>query len=64
MDWLHFLKVMMIEEQAARDKYQVAVDLAQDPAVRQVFEKLRDEEAFHVDFLRSEYERLEKLTGQ
>jgi rubrerythrin len=60
MDWLNFLKVMIIEERAARDKYQVAVDLADDPAIRAVFEKLRDEEDFHADFLEGEYERLEK----
>jgi rubrerythrin len=60
MDWLNFLKVMVIEERAARDKYQVAVDLAEDPAIKAVFERLRDEEAFHADFLEGEYERLEK----
>jgi len=51
MDWLGFLKVMLIEEIGARDKYQVAVDLADDPAIRAVFEKLRDEEVFHANFL-------------
>ena len=60
MDWLNLLKMMVIEEKAARDKYQVAVDLADDPAIRAVFERLRDEEAFHADFLEGEYERLEK----
>ncbi len=60
MDWLNFLKVMIIEERAARDKYQLAVDLADDPAIRAIFEKLRDEEAFHADFLEGEYEGLEK----
>ena len=60
MDWLNLLKMMIIEEKAARDKYQVAVDLADDPAIRAVFERLRDEEAFHADFLEGEYERLEK----
>ena len=44
-------------------KYQLAVDLAQDPQVRAVFEKLRDEEAFHADFLEGEYARLEKALG-
>lgn len=61
MDWLNFLKVMVIEERAARDKYQLAVDLADDPAIRAIFERLRDEEAFHADFLEGEYERLEKV---
>ena len=52
---------MIIEEKAARDKYQLAMDLADDPKVKAVFGKLRDEEAFHVDFLEGEYARLEKL---
>lgn len=60
MDWLNFLKVMTIEERAARDKYQLAADLAEDPAIKAVFERLRDEEAFHADFLEGEYEKLEK----
>ncbi len=64
MDWLNFLKAMMIDEQAAHDKYQLAVELAEDPQVRKVFERLRDEEAFHVDFLRGEYERLSKALQQ
>ncbi len=61
MDWLNFLKVMIIEEQAARDKYQLAMDLAEDPNIKAIFEKLRDEEAFHANFLEGEYARLEKL---
>jgi len=60
MDWLNFLKMMVIEERAARDKYQLAADLAGDQTIRAVFERLRDEEAFHADFLEGEYEKLEK----
>ncbi len=60
MDWLGFLKVMIIEEKGAREKYQVAADMAEDPKVRAVFERLRDEEEFHVNFLENEYGRLEK----
>ncbi len=60
MDWLNFLKVMTIEERAARDKYQLAADLADDPNIKAVFERLRDEEDFHADFLEGEYARLEK----
>lgn len=61
MDWLNFLKVMMIEEMAARDKYQLAMELANDPQIKAIFEKLRDEEAFHANFLEGEYNRLQKL---
>jgi rubrerythrin len=58
VDWLNFVKIMIIEEKAAIEKYQVAVDQAESEAVRRVFERLRDEEAFHVEFLEGEYARL------
>ena len=64
MDWLSFLKVMIIDEKAAREKYQLAAEQADDPEVKAVFEKLRDEEAFHVDFLEGEYARLQKLMNK
>ena len=63
MDWLHFLKVMMVEEKGAIEKYQLAVDVADEPAIKELFERLRDEEAVHVEILEGEYERLEKASG-
>lgn len=60
MDWLSFLKIMAMEEHAARAKYQLAVDLAEDKELRAFFERLRDEEAFHAQYLEGEYEKLKK----
>lgn len=60
MDWLSFLKIMAIEEQAARAKYQMAMDLADDEDLKAFFQRLRDEEAFHAQFLEGEYQKLEK----
>lgn len=60
MDWLSFLKIMAMEEHAARAKYQLAVDLAEDDALKAFFARLRDEEAFHAEYLEGEYEKLEK----
>ena len=60
MDWLSFLKIMAMEERAAQAKYQLAMDLAEDKELVQFFERLRDEEAFHAQFLEGEYEKLEK----
>ncbi len=60
MDWLNFIKMMSIEEHAARAKYQMAVDLAEDEGLKAFFARLRDEEAFHAQFLEGEYTRLEK----
>lgn len=60
MDWLSFLKIMAMEEHAARAKYQLAMDLAEDEALKAFFKKLRDEEEFHAQFLEGEYEKLRK----
>jgi rubrerythrin len=60
MDWLSFIKIMAMEEHAARAKYQLAVDLAPDEEMKIFFARLRDEEAFHADFLEGEYAKLEK----
>jgi rubrerythrin len=64
MDWLNFLKVMVVDEQAARAKYQLAMNLAEDEKLKAFFAKLRDEEAFHVQFLEGEYAKLEKRLGE
>jgi rubrerythrin len=60
VDWLNFLKIMAIEEHAARAKYQLAMDLAEDEDLKAFFERLKDEEAFHAQFLEGEYAKLEK----
>jgi len=60
MDWLSFIKIMMMEERAARAKYQLAVDLAEDEELKTFFARLRDEEAFHAQYLEGEYDKLEK----
>lgn len=64
MDWLSFLKIMAMEEHAARAKYQLAMDLTEDQELKGFFERLRDEEAFHAQFLEGEYEKLEKKLMQ
>ena len=60
MDWLSFLKIMAMEEHAAQAKYQLAMDLAEDQDLKAFFARLRDEEAFHAQYLEGEYEKLEK----
>jgi hypothetical protein len=60
MDWLSFLKIMAMEEHAARAKYQLATDLAEDEDMKTFFARLRDEEEFHAQFLEGEYAKLEK----
>jgi rubrerythrin len=60
MDWLSFLKIMAMEEHAARAKYQLAMDLTEDNDLKAFFQRLRDEEEFHAQYLEGEYEKLEK----
>jgi rubrerythrin len=60
MDWLSFIKIMAMEEHAAQAKYQLAMDMAEDGELKAFFKRLRDEEAFHAQFLEGEYEKLEK----
>jgi rubrerythrin len=60
MDWLNFMKIMEIEERAAQAKYQLAMNLAPSEELKAFFGRLRDEEAFHAQFLDGEYAKLEK----
>ncbi len=64
MDWLNFIKIMMLEEHAARAKYQLALDLAEDEELKEFFTRLRDEEAFHAQFLEGQYDRLAKQVSR
>jgi hypothetical protein len=50
---------MAMGEHAAR-KYQLAADLAEDENLKTFFAGLRNEEAFPVQFLGGEYDKLEK----
>lgn len=61
MDLIQFLKIMEMEERAAYAKYQWALDQTDDERLKEIFERLRDEEAVHADYLEYERSRLEKL---
>jgi rubrerythrin len=61
MNWEQFFKLMIIDEKAARAKYETALAAATDPEIRRIVERLRDEEAFHVDFLEENWQRLASL---
>ncbi len=58
MNWEQFFKLMVIDERAAKAKYEAALAVADHPEVRAILERLRDEEAFHVDFLEESWSRL------
>lgn len=63
MDWLSFIKIMMMEEEAAQAKYQLAMDMAEDDDMKSFFARLRDEEEFHGQYLEGEYQKLQKRMG-
>ncbi|RLC70202.1 MAG: hypothetical protein DRJ03_29215 [Chloroflexi bacterium] len=59
MDWVTFLKVMIEDEKAAVNKYQLAVEEADSKELKAALERLRDEEEIHIDFLEHEISKLE-----
>lgn len=61
MNWKEFFKLMIIDERAAKAKYETALAVTDDPEVRAVLERLRDEEAFHVNFLEESWARLQAI---
>jgi len=64
MDIITFLKVMIEDEKAAIDKYQLAIDSMDATASKQligILEQLRNEEEIHIDLLEGEISRLEAL---
>ena len=58
MNWKQFFELMIIDERAAQAKYEKALEVADEPRLRAILERLRDEEAFHVDFLEDNWSRL------
>lgn len=58
MDWKQFFEIMVIDEQAAKAKYEAALAVTDDAEIREILERLRDEEAFHIDFLQENWKRL------
>lgn len=63
LEWIEFVRIMMIDEEAARAKYKKAASLATDPKVKEVFERLALEEEVHIGVLQMEEARLKELEG-
>ena len=60
MNWKQFFEIMIIDEEAAKAKYNKALEVTDDAEVREVLERLRDEEQFHIDYLEENWSRLAK----
>ena len=58
MDWKQFFEIMVIDEQAAKAKYERALSVVSDPEMRRVLERLRDEEQFHIQYLEENWGRM------
>ena len=60
MTWEMFFQMMIAEENAAYNKYKLAMESAESPNLKKVFERLMNEEQIHAQVLEGEYERLTK----
>jgi rubrerythrin len=58
MSWEMFFQMMIAEEKAANEKYRLAMETAESPELKRVFERLKNEEAFHAEMLEGEYQKL------
>jgi len=52
---------MEVDEKGAWEKYNLAANAAEDPELKAMLLKLRDEEEIHADFLAEQYKKLEKM---
>ena len=59
MDWITFLKVMIEDEKAAANKYQLAIEEADSKALEAALKRLMAEEEIHIDLLEHEISRLQ-----
>jgi rubrerythrin len=59
MDWVTFLEVMIEDEKAAINKYQLAIEKADSKKLKTVLEQLMGEEEVHIGLLEHEIKRLQ-----
>jgi len=62
VDWATFLKVMLVDEHAARAKYRVASEKATDPRIKEILDQLKYEEEVHVSILEKGIAALKKIS--
>ena len=60
MTWEMFFQMMVSEEKAAHDKYKLAMENAESPEAKKIFERLMNEEGIHAEILEGEYQKLTK----
>ena len=58
--WETFFKMMIMEEHGAQKKYEMAMDLADSPELKRIFQRFMQEEMVHAQLLEAELMKLEK----
>lgn len=61
MDWIEFLKVMVVDEKGAMAKYKHAASKVQDPGLKKMFTEMMEEEKIHVKIIEDKIEQLKKM---
>ncbi len=64
MNWDLFLKIMRMDEEAARQKYMEAASITDDPRIKEVLERLAYEEEIHAGLLLREEQRLAEAAAK
>jgi len=62
MEWIDFLKVMIVDEKGAIAKYKQAAAKATDPGLKKMFTEMMEEERIHVRLIEDKIEQMKKKT--
>ena len=62
MEWIDFLKVMIVDEKGAIAKYKQAAAKATDSGLKKMFTEMMEEEKIHVQLIEDKIEQMKKKT--
>lgn len=60
MEWVDFLKVMIVDEKGAIAKYKQAASKATDSGLKKMFTEMMEEEKIHVQLIEDKIVQLQK----
>lgn len=60
MEWVDFLKVMIVDEKGAIAKYKQAASKATDAGLKKMFTEMMEEEKIHVQLIEDKIVQLQK----
>jgi rubrerythrin len=64
MDWINFLKIMLVDEKCAIAKYKQAAANAKDADLKKMFTEMMGEEIVHVQIIEGKIEQIKKKAKQ